>query len=200
MARDENPPFPLGSTFFGGDTTVINAVDGFQFEGQEYQFEDIDLTNGTIGAAPYRSNKRRVMRCVRNVNAAALLPKTLAKLSLIGTVPSAFQGQVNGLCVSAADKGYPVDEWLPAAGCLQNDLCWVCVEGMAKVTTAASGTTTIALGGVVVPGLAGGVVAQDTTQTGAALYQQIQNAIGRAALAVGAPATDFVCDLGNLTS
>lgn len=195
MARDENPPFPLGATLFGGDATVINATDGFQFEGVEYQFEDIDLSNGTIGAAPYRSNKRRVMRCVRNVNAAALLPKQLAKLNLAGTVAANIQGQVNGLCATAADKGYPADEWLPAAGCVLNDLCWIVVEGLAKCTTAASGTTTLTVGLVAVPGAGGGLVAQDTTQTGANLYNQIQNAVGRAATAVAAISTDFIVDL-----
>jgi hypothetical protein len=192
MARDENPPFPLGSTFFGGDSTVINATDGFQFEGVEYAFEDIDLTNGTIGAAPYRSNKRKVMRCVRNVNATALLPKQLAKLYTGGTAASNIQGQVNGVGGSAADKCYPADEWLPSTGCLQNDLCWVVVEGMAKVTTAGSGTTTLTVGQVAVPGATGGVVAQDTTTTGANLFNQIQNAIGRAATAVAANSTDFI--------
>jgi hypothetical protein len=44
------------------------------------------------------------------------------------------------------------------------------------------------------------VVAQDTTQTGAGLFNQIQNAIGRAALAVAAISTDFVCELGVLNS
>ena len=191
MARDENPPFPLGATFFGGDSTVINATDGFQFEGVEYEFEDIDLTNGTIGAAPYRSNKRRRMRCVRNVNATTLLAKQIAKLNLSGTAASNAQGQVNGVCATAADKGYPTDEWLTSAGCLQNDLCWVCVEGLAKVTSATAGSTTVSVGGIVVPGTAG-VVAQDTTQTGANLFNQIQNAIGRAVTAVAANATDFI--------
>ena len=197
MARNENPPFPLGSTFFGGDSSVINSTDGFQYEGQEWEFEDEDLTNGTIGSCPSRSNRRRRLRIVRNMNATTLQAKQLAKLNVSGTTGQAVQGQVNGLCGSAADKGYPVDEWLDANGCKQYDLCYVVVEGLAKVTTAGSGTTTVAVGGIVVPGASGGLVAQDTTQTGAALFQQIQNAVGRCAVAVAAPSTDFQVFIGD---
>jgi hypothetical protein len=196
MARDENPPFPLGTTFFGGDSAVINATDGYQMEGAEYTFEDIVLTNGTIGADASRSNKRRLCRIVRNVNASALLPATLGKLSLIGTSVNNMQGQVNGLCATAADKGYPVDEWLPSAGCVQNDLCWVVIDGLATVTTSGSGTTTLVVGQVAVPGASGGVVAQDATTTGADLFNQIQNAVGRACAAVAANSTKFVIAVG----
>ena len=34
MARDENLPFVLGTTYFGGDTTVIDANVGKQHERQ----------------------------------------------------------------------------------------------------------------------------------------------------------------------
>lgn len=198
MARNENLPFPLGSTFWNGDTTQINSTDAFQYEGQEYEVEDEDFTNGTIGSCPYRSNKRRRVRVVRNVNATTLLAKQVAKLNKSGTSAGNIQGQVNGVVASPADKGYPVDEWLPSSGCVQNDLCYVVVDGLAKVTTDSAGTTTLAVGDVVVAGAttAGTVVKQDNTQTGANLYNQIQNAIGRAATAVSANSTDFIVDVG----
>lgn len=208
MARDENLPFPLGTTYFGGDATLLAAVaaevtagsflDGFQYEGQEYTVEDLDQSNGTIGAEASRTYKRKKVRCVRNMNAAAALPKQVAKLNTAGATAGAVQGEINGLVASPADRGYPVDEWLPAAGCAQYDLCWVVVEGCAKVTTDTAGTTTVAVGGVVVPGstTTGRVVAQDTTQTGANLFNQIQNALGRALTAVAGNSADFLIEVG----
>ena len=72
------------------------------------------------------------------------------------------------------------------------------IDGLAQVSTDSAGTTTVAIGGVVVPGAttAGRVVAQDTTQTGANLFNQIQNAIGRAATAVAAASTTLTVDVG----
>lgn len=198
MARDENMPFPLGQTYFGGDTTVIDPVVGASLEGQEYVIEDDNLSNGTIGANVNRSGRRRKVRIVRNLNAAALLGGQIAKFSLAGTLVGDIVGKVNGLVATAADKGAPVDEFLGVNGCLQNDLCYVVIDGLAQVKTDSAGTTTVAIGGVVVPGAttAGSVVAQDTTQTGANLFNQIQNAIGRAATAVAAASTTLTVDVG----
>lgn len=195
MARDENPPFPLGATYFGGDSSVIDSTDGFQMEGVEYEFEDIDLTNGTIGAAPNRSNKRRRLRAVRNVNATALLPSQLAKFNLSGSKDNII-GQVNGVSATVADKCAPADEWLTSAGCLENDICWVVMDGLANVLTSSGGTTDIAaIGDVVIPGAGGGVVLQDTSATGAGLFESIQNRVGRAAATVNATSTAFLVNV-----
>ncbi len=198
MARNENPPFPRGSTYFGADSTQIDQNAGQNLEGMEYEFEDVDLSNGTIGACPNRSNRRVRCRVVRNMNATTLNAKAIAKLKLNAASSAGVVGQVDGLVASAADKGYPVDEWLGSAGCPQYDLCWVVIDGFAKVTTDSAGTTTLAVGDVAVPGAttAGTVVKQDTTTTGANLFNQVQNALGRAMTAVAANSTDFIVDVG----
>jgi len=198
MARDENMPFPLGQTYFGGDSTLIDVNAGTNLEGQEYSIEDDDLSNGTIGANVNRSGRRRKVRVVRNVSAAALLAGQIAKMSITGTLKGNMVGQVTGLVASAADKGFPVDEFLGTNGCLVNDMCYVVIDGLATVKTDSAGTTTLVVGQVAVPGAttAGTVVAQDTTQTGAALFNQIQNAIGRCVTAVAAASTSFVVDVG----
>jgi hypothetical protein len=197
MARDENMPFPLGQTYFGGDSTIVDVTVGTALEGQEFIIEDDDLSNGTIGANVNRSARRRKVRVVRNMASATLNASEVAKVQLSGTVAGQIAGQVNGLVASAADKGFPVDEFL-GAGCLQYDLCYVVIDGLAKVKTDSAGTTTLAVGDVAVPGATttGRVVKQDATTTGAALFNQIQNAIGRCAVAVAANSTVFTVDVG----
>ena len=198
MARDENMPFPLGQTYFGGDTYEIDVNAGTNLEGQEYSIEDDNLSNGTIGANVNRSGRRRKVRIVRNVSAVALLAGQIAKMDLGGALQGNTVGQTAGLVASAADKGFPVDEFLGPNGCLVNDMCYVVIDGLATVKTDSAGTTTLIVGQIAVPGAttAGTVVAQDTTTTGAALFNQIQNAIGRCVTAVAANSTSFVVDVG----
>jgi hypothetical protein len=195
MARNENPPFPRGATYFGGDSTIVETVVSANLEGQEYEFEDEDFTNGTIGSCPLRSNRRVRCRVVRNSSGGTLAPKLLVALNASASSAMGVAGQVSGLAGAQA-KGYPVDEWLTSA-VISNDLFYVVVDGYAKVTTAGSGSTTIAVGGVVVGAASGLCVAQDTTTTGANLFAQIQNAVGKAVTAVAAASTDFVVDVNG---
>lgn len=199
MARNENPPFPLGSTFFGGDTAVIDVAVGAQIEGQEYEFEDVDLSNDTIGSAASRSNRRRTMRAVRNMNATKLNAKEVAKLKLDGTAPQDKVARVDGLTGSYADKGYPVDEFLGSAGCLQYDICWVCVDGLAKVTTDTGGDTNFAIGALIAPGATtpGRVIEGDGTVTGNNIFLLQRNAIGIACEAKNGTTLDVVVDVGG---
>ncbi len=198
MARDENLPFDIGQTYFGGDTTVIDANVGSHLEGKEYLVEDYDYSTGTIGALASRSNRLRKVRIVRNKNASAVLPKTIARLKVDGTLPSQIIGQVDGLCTEYTHKGYPVDEFLGSAGCLQNDLCYVVVDGLAKVTTDTGGDTDFGIDALIVVGTttAGKVIEADKTVTGANLVDMLRCAIGIATQAVNGTSTDFVVDVG----
>jgi hypothetical protein len=133
------------------------------------------------------------------MNATALPGKEVAKLSLTARHLGHRRPASTAWSPAVRGQGLPVDEFLGSAGCLQYDLCYVVVDGLAKVKSPTRRrTTTVAIGGVVVPGATTGgtVVAQDTTATGAALFNQIQNAIGRAATAVAANSTSFVVDVG----
>jgi hypothetical protein len=192
VARDENPPFVLGGTYFGTEPVDVNV--GVNVEGQEYEFECITTTS-SVGAGDYRTGRRLKARVVRNMNATAAAAGKLAKLKIDGSTAGVCVGQIDGYCGSVADKGYPVDEFL-VGGCRQYDLCYVIIDGLVTVSTAGSGTTTLTVGQVAVPGAAGGLVAQDTTATGAGVFTQIQNAVGKAATAVSANSTAFILDVG----
>lgn len=124
MARNENPPFGRGETFFGGGTT--NTTDGANLEGMEWQFEDLQWT-GVAGAKPARTNRKVRCKIVRNVSGIALLPKRLCKYKLTSGL---YGAQVDGYTtLDAEDFAGVVDEWLPAAGVPANDLFWIVLEG-----------------------------------------------------------------------
>lgn len=130
MARNDAPPFPRGETFYNGTTIDSNDLGGANLEGKEYLFEDIDLSTGSVGARPARTNQYVRCRCVRNKAAAALLPKRLV------TFVAGDWGRVDGYADSNPEGPcFPVDEWLPAAGVPVNDLFWIVVEGPATVLT-----------------------------------------------------------------
>ena len=44
MARNENPPFPLGETYYNGGTIDANNLGGVHLEGQVWEFDDLDYT------------------------------------------------------------------------------------------------------------------------------------------------------------
>lgn len=201
MARQENPPFPRGGTgtFYSDPFTIdpgTNDNAGLALEGTEWVFEDKDFSQN--GVAPDRTNRLVTCRVVRNKSGGVLLPKRVAKVKIDGTVAELAGGQVTGYLSTVGDKGYPIDEFLPAAGVVDGDLFYVVVKGPATVTSSSAGTTTLIVGQqAVADGLAAGkVVAQDTTATGANIYAQIQGAIGRAMTPVAAINTDFILDVG----
>jgi vacuolar-type H+-ATPase subunit B/Vma2 len=193
MARNENPPFPRGSTFGSGAT--VASTDGPQYEGKEFLFED----NNPTTPGSFRSNSYVRCRVVRNNSGGALLGKKIAKLDKGGSAKQDNRSKVSGYTANPADKGYPIDEFLPSAGVPANDLFYIVVDGPALVTTDSAGATNVAVGQVIVPGATttGSVVTQDTSQTGANLFNQIQNAIGKAMEAINAVSTDFLLDVGG---
>jgi hypothetical protein len=172
MARDEAPPFERGATYYNGETIDSNNLGGVNLEGREYTFDDPDGTGHKI-----------VCRIVRNASGGALLPKRLAKFK-----STHFGRRVDGYTVTTGAKGYPIDEYLPAAGVPNNDLFYIVVEGPARVVSTATGTPTVAIGGHVcaitaanqTASDAGLVVAQDLTGATALLAAQVQNAVGPA--------------------
>lgn len=191
MARNENPPFPRGTTWGGGAT--VASTDGAQYAGKSYVFED--SADRAIGS--FRSNRFVTCRIVRN-NSGGTLTAPAKKLCIMdlggGTVADAGSN-VSNFTTSSADKGYPADEYL-TGNVLANDLFYIVTDGPAKCITDASGSTNIAVGGVVVPGASGtnvgGVVAQ-----GSITLNQLQNAIGKAMEAVNATSHDITIDVGG---
>jgi hypothetical protein len=134
MARNENPPFPRGETFYNGGTIDTNNLGGTNLEGMEYEFEDLDLSTAT-GVKSARTNRKVRCRIVRNVSGIALTPKRLARYQA-----TTYGARIDGYCaVGAQDWAGVVDEWLPAAGVPTNDLCWIVVKGPSNILTDLAG-------------------------------------------------------------
>jgi hypothetical protein len=148
-------------------------------------FEDLDYSQR--GTKPARSGRKVTCMCVRNVAAAALLPKRLATLQKSGVN---YLGRVDGYSTLTAVNAFPVDEFLPAAGVPVNDLFWVVIDGPATVLTDLAGAAnnvwnvgdvltslTAATSGATT---AGRVKPQDLTGATAVLGNEVQNKIGYA--------------------
>jgi len=178
MARDEQAPFQRGETFWGIGVTPADAVSGAQYEGAEFRHEDINYSNVNT-VKPHRTELPVVTRIVRNVG-ITVTPKQVVKLKATN------HGQIDGqVTVEAQGPCVVVDEHLPSAGVLQNDLLHVVVEGPALVTNS-SAASTITAGDRVVAATAatsgavtaGRVKAQDLSGVTTALANNIQNAVG----------------------
>ncbi len=201
MARNENPPFGRGETFYGvnGQTPDANNLGGVHLEGHEWVFEDVNYgyagaTSFSAGAKPVRTNKHVTCRCVRNMATFNILPSRVVHMQR--TAGNALQGRVDGMGTTTAEgPAFPADEWLPAAGVPQYDLFWIVVDGAATVLTdlaaldsSTANPTLIAVGDILVSLTAvtsgattsGRVSVQGLTGATAVLGNNIQNRIGRA--------------------
>lgn len=187
MSRDENPPFQRGSTWYDGRTIDSNNLGGEQHLGKIWVWEDVDYSSAG-GQKSLRSNKRVVTMAVRNKAAAAILPKFLVTLQ---RTAGNYTGCVDGYATTTADDdAYPVDEFLPSAGCPVNDICWVVIEGPAVcVTDLAGGADNLIPVGTRLVALtaatsgattAGRVKPQDLTGATALLGNEVMNRLGRA--------------------
>lgn len=142
MARNENPPFGRGETFYNlFAATTQSSSDGTQFEGKEWVFEDINPTTKA-----YRSGQYVTCRAVRNVSGIALLGSRVARFANAPLADSYAQygGQIDGYTyntplgptvTSLASRGYPIDEFLPTAGLQNLDIGWIVVKGPASCLT-----------------------------------------------------------------
>lgn len=134
MARDETPDFGRGETMFGGTPTATQITESAHFEGQEKVFEDVNWSNSALGAKQLRSGRSVTCRCVRNTSGGNLLPKRLVTFEADSSADD-YGKRVDGYSDVTAERAYPVDEFLPAAGVENNDLFWIVVKGPAEVLT-----------------------------------------------------------------
>ena len=182
-----------GQTYFDGRTP--DATEGLSLEGLEGEFNDPNLA--TAGVKGPRTNQKVYAKLMRNVSGGALLPKRVVKCYLSGS-SNEILGQFDGYATTPGTDVIAgvLDEWLPAAGCPDDDICWVVFRGPSKVTSAAAGDTTIGIGNRVVPAADGKVVDQDVTvAAGSATFAQIHGEVGKAITAVAAINTDFLLDV-----
>lgn len=187
MSKDSVLPFELGATYFGGNTP--STTDGNQILGKTFVVEDNDYSTSPI--AGVRTGRYKKIMAVRNTAGSALLPKRIARMKSDGSAYE-YLTEAMGYADTVGQLGYPIDEFLPAAGVADDDIFYVVVEGMATVTSAAAGDTNISIGQFVIPSTDGKVIDQDVTvAAGSATFNQIQGAIGRAVTAVNGTSTDF---------
>lgn len=154
-SNEDNLPFPRGTTALANLGRTLTATDGDQWEGREFEVLDLDRSTNP---ATLRSHRKVRLRVVRNVCSVALPPKRLVVLArdsvknLAGSTATAGVGgttKVIGIARLPTAKCYPVDEWLPAAGCPVNDLCYIVVRGPAMcLGSVADYTTAIAAGDI----------------------------------------------------
>jgi hypothetical protein len=187
------PPgwWPRGQTRFHGNTPEVDDASTRE-EGAEYEIADLQWNSAAIAKPPRIPNAICKVRKVRNLTGATQQGKQMARMMKEAARPGSFYGRFDSLITAITDTPcYPIDEYLPSAGVVANDLCYVCVEGPSECITglAADATNSIAAGAVVV-GLVGSTTSAPTSgkigaqiSLGGAttpLSYEVQHALGRA--------------------
>lgn len=181
MSRNEQMPFPVGQTYYNGDTVPSTQGDRgiINLLGKEYVCEDIALATGIA-----RTNRYRVLRLMENNSGVTVYAKNIAILSADGK-------EIVGVVATLAAAGKPIDEYLPSSGCPAGDRCYVVIEGPAicKNCDAAVATNAHTAGNWVVAATvnaattsttAGRIGAADFTGYTTPLADQLNNKIGKA--------------------
>jgi hypothetical protein len=199
MSYEQSLPFTRGKTFYDGGTIDSNNLGGIELEGKEYVVPDNSPIDNTS-----RTGRMVRLRVVRNVSGFAIKPKYLVAPD---TAAGMYRSRVKGYAAASAVVAHPVDEYLPAAGCPNNDLCYVVIHGPALCRTPLAGdaTNVFSVGTVVVAGtgstsgaITSGVIEpQVLTGATATLANQVQNRIGVALTArtTANTATDTLVDV-----
>jgi hypothetical protein len=197
MARDENPPFGRGETWYNGGTATTS--DPTAVVGKEWVFEDINPNTKAV-----RSNKHVKCRAVRNNSGISLLPRRIAQFSLTA---GSFSHEVTGYTTTVAQRGYLVDEFLPSTGVPDKDVFWIVIEGPAEGISDLATADTIAVGDKLVAltaitsqaTTAGRVDLIDLTGATSVLANQILHYLGHAmsALTSGNTNTAILIDVGH---
>ena len=201
MARNESPPFERGMTLYNGDTIDAGDLQGVDWEGKEWLFEDRNANTGTD-----RTNRYVRCRVVRNSAAIALLPKRLVRFE---ADEAEYGARVDGYTATTGERGYPLDEYLPAAGVPVNDCAWIVVDGPAvcitdiaaaesnlilsgnritSLTAATSGATTAGRAQNEIDATLAAATSGNTDFT--AIFDQARNFVGRALSAKTTNSTD----------
>lgn len=117
-----------GQTFYGPTATIDTSnYGGKEWAGVEMEFIDRNPFSNTQPNP--RSNRIVKCRFVRNVAGVALLGQKLASIAT-GT----YGAHIDGYCTLIAQTNvFPIDEYLPAAGVRNYDMCWIVTEGPALV-------------------------------------------------------------------
>lgn len=124
-------PFNRGETFYGGAVPDAANLKGGHLLGRMYYVDDEEKTAGKM-VLTKRGNRDVVLMCVRNTAGINLLPKKMVALAVAGG-PDQYLAEATGYATAANEFCLPVDEFLPAAGVVDDDVFYVVVQGTAKV-------------------------------------------------------------------
>jgi hypothetical protein len=193
MARDEAPPFARGETWYNGgtiDPTDNTTLGGVNIEGKEYVFE-VNAQDQSTGFPTNQDISGRPVRVkvARNTSGVNLKGARLAHFQAASTASSPYETRVDGYCTAVGDRPAGViDEYLPPAGVVPNDLFYLVIDGPSQVTNV-TGAVTFNVGDTLVPAtlgatrgddLGGRVAEQVVTGATAALANNISNIVGYA--------------------
>ncbi len=135
MAKHENLPFPISTTYFDGQTADTTTFTATNLEGKEYEVEDLNYVPATFSATKtLRTAYLKKVRIIRNVSGVGLEGGYLVEPQQSGTDGRFYLGRVNGYSTvggggATNNPSYGLDEFLPSAGVANNDLAYVTVEG-----------------------------------------------------------------------
>lgn len=121
-----DPGFGRGHTL-----GVDNPEQGTSVTGTQKTFTDSDPR--TTNASQFYSNRAVTCLAMRNVSGAAVAPGTVVSFTA--------EDPLNSFDSAAADAtglSGIVDEYLPATGVADQDVCWVVVSGPTAIATAAT--------------------------------------------------------------
>lgn len=136
MAKHENLPFPVGTTYFDGQTADTTTITATNLEGKEYEIEDLNYTSTTFSATKtMRTAYLKVVRIMRNVSGITIAGGYLCTPQAGGTDGRFFLGRTDGYATiggsipTQTQISYGIDEFLPSTGVLANDLFYATIVG-----------------------------------------------------------------------
>jgi hypothetical protein len=146
MSRYNNLPFPRGSTYWGGDSSLISASQMAYLEGRQYFTEDTS-SGGNSGA-------RVKVRVVRNSHATLRIKA--GRGCLFGATTEWVGRKVRGYTAAVTDFGMAADDAL-VTSVAPGDLFYVVEEGPVKcaAATLTTGATALTVGANVSWGASG---------------------------------------------
>lgn len=152
-----DPGFGRGQTL-----GVKDAAQGTSITGTVKIFTDSDPR--TANAGKHLSNRPVTCIAVRNTSGGVLAAGTAVKFKA-----AAILDEVDGNAANGSALLGIVDEYLPASGCADKDVCWVVVAGPTAITTAATLAAGVAVTVTAGKGAAGDVAAKPAEVVGYAV-------------------------------
>lgn len=142
MAKHEDLPFPIGTTYFDGQTADTTTVQAINLEGKEYELEDLFYLGNATSLTGFTATKilrtayLKKVRIMRNVSGVALAPGFLCVPSRTGTDGRYFLGRTDGYAniggpiPSITVPAYGIDEFIPTTlNVPNNDLFYAVTDG-----------------------------------------------------------------------